>query len=141
MLNLTKHKKYIENLSSNQTTINFILDEIRKMSQVDKVKAIVELAFIKNIRGLKYLLPLDKYREQLQIAEQIITPLKYTIEAELKEIESENLTQNVKLLSHHSSINSQKDNENGLTLKPDQQAPKAQASNQVNVLNNFEGWD
>ncbi len=140
MLNLTKHKKYIENLSSNQTTINFLLDEIRKMSQVDKVKAIVELAFVKNIRGLKYLLPLNKYREQLQIADQIIAPLKYTIEAELKEIESGNSTQNVKLLSHHLSINSHQDNEDSPSLKPDQQAPKAQASNQVNLLNNFKGW-
>ncbi len=131
MLNLTKHKKYIENLSSNQTTINFLLDEIRKMSQVDKVKAIVELAFVKNIRGLKYLLPVNKYREQLQIADQIIAPLKYTIEAELKEIESENSIKNVKLFSH----NSQKDNE---SLKTDQQAPKA--SNEVNLINNFNDW-
>jgi hypothetical protein len=142
MLNLTKHKKYIENLSSNQTTINFILDEIRKMSQVDKIKAIVELAFVKNIRGLKYLLPLNKYREQLQIADQIITPIKYTIEAELKEIELGHSTKNVKLLSHHSSINNQKGNEDdpNPTLKTNQQAPKAQASNEVNLLNNFKNW-
>ncbi|MGB5593999.1 MAG: ferredoxin, partial [Crocosphaera sp.] len=99
-------------------------------------------AFVKNIRRLKYLLPVNKYREQLQIAEQIITPLKYTIEAELKQIESGNSKKSVNLLSHCPSLNSQKTNSDdpNPTLKTNQQAPTAQAENQVNLLNNFNDW-
>lgn len=147
MLNLTKHKKYLENLSSNQTTINFLLDEIRKMSQVDKIKAIVELVFVKNIRGLKYLLPPKKYREELQIAEQIITPLKYIIEAELNQIDSENARKNVKSVSHCLSTSRQKEDKNydqeencEVTLRTESKAPRKKAHNQVNLLSNFNNW-
>ena len=147
MLNLTKHKKYLENLSSNQTTINFLLDEIRKMSQVDKIKAIVELVFVKNIRGLKYLLPPKKYREELQIAEQIITPLKYIIEAELNQIDSENARKNVKSVSHCLSTSRQKEDKNydqeencEVTLRTESKAPRKKAHNQVNLLSNFNDW-
>ncbi len=140
MLNLPKHKKYIEDLSSNQTAINFLLDKIRKMSQIDKTKAIVDLVFVKNVRGLKYLLPPNKYREQLQIAEQIIMPLKYVIDAELKEIESRKSPQYVKLLSQDSSIDNHSKKEENSALNTHQQAPPPEASNQVNLLNNFNGW-
>ena len=147
MLNLTKHKKYIENLSSSQTTIDFILDEIRKMSQVDKIKAIVELTFVKNIRGVKYLLPLNKYREQLQIADQIITPLKYIIDAELNQLESDNSTKNVKFVSHCLSTSRQKEDKNyeqkqkgEVTFRREPKEAKQKALNEVNLLSNFNDW-
>ena len=147
MLNLTKHKKYIENLSSSQTTIDFILDEIRKMSQVDKIKAIVELTFVKNIRGVKYLLPLNKYREQLQIADQIITPLKYIIDAELNQLESDNSTKNVKFVSHCLSTSRQKEDKNyeqkqkgEVTFRREPKEAKQKALNEVNLLSNFNNW-
>ena len=147
MLNLTKHKKYIENLSSSQTTIDFILDEIRKMSQVDKIKAIVELTFVKNIRGVKYILPLNKYREQLQIADQIITPLKYIIDAELNQLESDNSTKNVKFVSHCLSTSRQKEDKNyeqkqkgEVTFRREPKEAKQKALNEVNLLSNFNDW-
>ena len=61
MSNIGKYQRHIQNLSSNnETTISFILDEIKKLSQVDKIKEIVEIILIKNVRGLKYKLPLRR---------------------------------------------------------------------------------
>lgn len=84
MSNLVNYQKCLEKLSDNPDAINFILDEIQKMSQFDKIRSIAEMIFIKNIMGLKHKLPEDEYQEQLQIVNRLISPLKIIVDVELK---------------------------------------------------------
>lgn len=83
MSNLDKYQKHLENLSCHETTVNFILEELGKMSRMDKMKALAEMLLVKKIRGVKHRLPEDEYRQQLLIAEQIVSPIGIVIIAEL----------------------------------------------------------
>ncbi len=95
------------------------------MSQVDKMKVIVFMTFVQNIRGLKYLLPVDKYRKELTTADQIITPLKHLIDAELNELNMGKSRKDIQENNRPFSLNSKT------------QKPRKQSS----LLSNFTGSD
>lgn len=134
MSKLPRYQRQLENLSSNETTVRFILNEIQKMSQVEKIKQIVEMLLIKNIRGLKYQLPQEDYQRQLEIVDQLITPLKFTVDAELAQFYPTGNIIQLPTSSHRAiSKNQESDNDN------DNQ--QSNSSKEQGIIGNFDGWN